>query len=149
MALFDKLLGKDETEEKLKQEIKSLELRKESVLASINKEIGNRQAEQNTLFLEAGKYAYDIWSKDEVQADLTDYWDKVQELADQIKEQEAKKKEMTERYEEEISLIAGNLHTGMHAAAPAAAPGSASCPNCGAAIADGDVFCQSCGTKLQ
>ncbi len=149
MALFDKLLGKDETEEKLKQEIKSLELRKESVLASINKEIGNRQAEQNTLFLEAGKHAYDIWSKDEMQADLTDYWDKVQELADQIKEQEVKKKEMTERYEEEIKLIAGNLHTGTHAAAPTAASGSASCPNCGAAIADGDVFCQSCGAKLQ
>ena len=36
MALLNKLLGKDEREENLKKEIKSLEFRKESVLSSIN-----------------------------------------------------------------------------------------------------------------
>ena len=64
MALLNRILGKNDREEKLRQEIKSLELRKESVLASINNEIIKLQSEQNSLFLDAGKYAYDIWSKD-------------------------------------------------------------------------------------
>jgi hypothetical protein len=149
MALLDKLLGKDETEEKLKQEIKSLEFRKESVLASINKEVANLKAEQNSVLFEAGKYAY--CCRDKGQTDLTAYWDKMQELEEKLAGQEAKKKEMTDRYDEEISLIASNLHTAAASSAPtpSAAPGSPCCPNCGAAIAPDDMFCQSCGTKLQ
>ena len=50
MALLNRILGKDEREEKLKKEIKSLELRKESILTSINNEIIKLQAEQNSLF---------------------------------------------------------------------------------------------------
>ena len=151
MALLDKILGKDETEEKLKQEIKSLEFRKKTVLTSINGEIANLESEQRALFLEAGKNAYDSWCMDKTQADLTHYWDKVQNLADKIEEQEAKKKEMTERYDEEIKLIAGSLHSGMSTASTAArvAVGSAECPHCGAAIAADDAFCQGCGTKLR
>ena len=33
--------------------------------------------------------------------------------------------------------------------APAAAPVGATCPNCGAPVAEGDAFCMSCGQKLQ
>lgn len=150
MALFDKMLGKDNREEKLRQEIKSLELRKESIIASINGEIGNLQAEQRTVFLEAGKNAYDIWRKDKLQANLTAYFEKVQELESKIAAQEAKKKEMTDRYDEEIKLIANNIDFGsMNAGKAAVVTGSASCPNCGSAIANDDAFCQNCGTKLQ
>lgn len=149
MALFNKFLGKDEREENLKKEVRSLEFRKQSVLASINNEIANLQSEQRTLFLEAGEYAYDAWRKDREQADLTSYWDKVQELADKIAGQEAKKNEMIDRYDEEISLIAGSLNVAVNNTSLAAASGSAVCPNCGSAIADGDIFCQGCGTKLQ
>lgn len=149
MALLNRILGKNDREEKLRQEIKSLELRKESVLASINNEIIKLQSEQNSLFLDAGKYAYDIWSKDKLQTDLSSYWDKVQELDDRIKEQEAKKKEMTERYDEEIELISNNLNNGMREGTSTDDSGMASCPHCGATIASDDIFCQSCGKKLQ
>lgn len=149
MALLNKILGKDEREENLKKEIKSLEFRKQSVLTSINGEIANLQSEQRTLFLEAGEYAYNIWCKEGIQADLTGYWDQVQELADKIAVQEAKKKEMTGRYDEEINLISSNLNVAVNSVVPAVAFGSALCPNCGFAVADGDIFCQSCGAKLQ
>ncbi len=149
MALLNKILGKDEREENLKKEIKSLEIRKQSVLASINGEIANLQSEQRKIFLEAGEYAYDIWCMDGMQADLKSYWNQVQELADKIAGQEAKKKEMTYRYDEEINLISSNLNVAVNSAGPAASYGSAVCPNCGSAIADGDIFCQGCGTKLQ
>lgn len=153
MALLNKLLGKDEREENLKKEIKSLEFRKESVLASIHSEIKQLKSEQRAIFLDAGKYAYETWCENKTQADLTTYWNQVQELDDKIAAQKAKKKEMTERYDEEIQLIASNLNIAVSSNAPAVPSDSdstsASCPNCGMAIADGDIFCQGCGTKLQ
>ncbi len=77
MALLNKLLGKDEREENLKKEIKSLEFRKESVLASINSEIKQLKSEQKNIFLEAGKYAHEVWCENESQADLITYWNQV------------------------------------------------------------------------
>ena len=94
MALLNKLLGKDEREENLKKEIKSLEFRKESVLASIHSEIKQLMSEQRTIFLDAGKYAYETWCENKTQADLTTYWNQVQELDGKIAAQKAKKKEM-------------------------------------------------------
>ena len=151
MALFNKLLGKDDREEKLKQEINSLEFRKESILATINGEIANLQTEQRNILLEAGKYGFESWSADKTEVSLISFFEKVQELDGKIEAQETKKKEMTERYDEEIKLIANNLNFGsMNVGTPAVASGSsASCPNCGAGIASDDFFCQNCGTKLK
>ena len=151
MALLNRISGKDAREEKLKQEIKSLELRKESVLASINNEIIKLQSEQKSIFLDAGKYAYETWCESKTPADLTTYWNQVQELADKIAVQEAKMKEMTERYDEEIRLIASNLNGAANSGASVSPADvtSATCPNCGMVISDEDIFCQGCGTKLQ
>lgn len=149
MALLNKILGKDDREEKLKKEIKSLEFRKESVLASIHSEIKQLKSEQKMIFFDAGKYAYETWCNNETQADLTTYWNQVQGLDDKIAAQKAKMKEMADRYDEEIQLIASNLNMEGSNNAPAVSSDSASCPNCGMAIADGDIFCQGCGTKLQ
>ena len=55
MALLDKVFGKDDKKTKLRQEINSLELRKESVLAAINGGITHLQGERNNVLLEAGK----------------------------------------------------------------------------------------------
>ena len=151
MALLNKLLGKDEREENLKKEIKSLEFRKESVLASINSEIKQLKSEQKTIFLEAGTYAYEIWCENKTQTDLTTYWNQVQELDGKIAAQKAKMKEMTDRYDEEIQLIASSSNMTVNSGAPvvSADPDAPTCPNCGASIAEDDIFCQGCGTKLQ
>lgn len=148
MALLDKILGRDEREEKLKQEIKSLELRKESVFLSINNEIADLEREQKNIYLEAGKYAYDRWCKDKEQVELTSYWEKIQLLEKQIKEQEDKKTEMGNRYDEEIKLITQSMGAGVISTGTASA-GTDSCPKCGAPVVEDDLFCQSCGTKLR
>lgn len=151
MALLNKILGKDEREENLKKEIKSLEFRKESVLASIHGEIKQLKSEQKSIFLDAGKYAYETWCENKTSADLTTYWNQVQELDGKIAVQEAKMKEMTERYDEEIRLIASNLNRAVNSGASVSPADvtSATCPNCGMVISDEDIFCQGCGTKLQ
>lgn len=148
MAFLDKVLGRDEKEEQLKREIRSLELRKESVFSSINGEIARLQGEKRNILLEAGTNAYEIWCKDKSQANLVEYWNKIVELEKVISEQENKKKEMGIKYDEEIRLINSNLNMHNENRMPVATNG-AQCPKCGMAIKDNDLFCQSCGTKLK
>ena len=150
MAFLDKVLGRDEREEQLKKEIRSLELRKESVFSSINGEIARLQAERRNILLEAGTSAYEVWCKDKTQANLVEYWNKIVELEKLINEQEAKKTEMGNRYDEEISLIRstfGVANVTVEMQSTAADAGK--CPNCNAPISAEDVFCTGCGTKLQ
>ena len=142
MALLDKVFGKDDKKTKLRQEINSLELRKESVLAAINGEITHLQGERNNVLLEAGKTAYNAWCKDNSKADLTEFWGKMQELDGCIRQQEEKKAAMGEKYDEEIGLINRNLSV-------ANMDSSMHCPQCGAFIGEGDMFCQNCGNSLK
>ena len=148
MAFLDKVLGKDERERKLEKEIRSLELRKESVFSAIDGEITRLQRERSNVLLTAGTAAYEAWKKENVQADLTEFWDKIQELDKQIAEQDAKKTEMGIKYDEEIRLINSNLSMNAVKSVADVSAGN-KCPKCGATISVDDVFCQGCGTKLQ
>ncbi|MBQ7920781.1 MAG: zinc ribbon domain-containing protein [Lachnospiraceae bacterium] len=148
MAFLDKVLGKDENERKLEKEICSLELRKESVFAAINNEIARLQGERTNVLLAAGTAAYDVWIKEKTQADLIEFWNKIQELERQIAEQDAKRTEMGIKYDEEIRLLHSSM--GIVVANTISNENTGKkCPSCGAAISDADVFCQSCGAKLQ
>lgn len=156
MAFLDKVLGKDERERQLEKEIRSLELRKESILSTINGEIARLQGERSNVLTAVGTAVYEAHKKEEEQPELQAYWDKAADLEKQIAEQETKREEMTVKYDEEIRLINANLAAyKATAAAPAnnayTAPAAAGkrCPECGAPVADGNVFCRSCGTKLQ
>lgn len=142
MAFMDKVLGRDEKETKLKQEIKSLELRKESVFSTIDGEIARLQRERSNVLLNAGSTAYETWNKDHEQADLSEFWAKVQELEKLIAGQEAKKADMGSKYDEEIKLISSNLGISNSVS-------YMQCPKCGAAITEDDVFCQNCGGSVK
>lgn len=145
MALFDKVFGRDEKEEKLKAEIRSLELRKESVFQTINNEIVRMQREKESVLYEAGKKAFEVWSEDKTQADLENHWTKMLELDKLIEEQEKKKFEMGTRYDEEISLISSNFSM----STPSFIAGTGKCSGCGNVISNDDAFCQRCGAKLK
>lgn len=148
MALLDKVLGRDEKERQLEKEIRSLELRKESVFSAIDGEIARLQRERGDVLLKAGTAAYEVWSRDKAQADLTEFWSEIENLEKQIAEQENKKTEMGIKYDEEIRLINSNL--GVHAVNTAVPAGTgAVCPKCGNAVSNDDIFCQGCGTKLR
>lgn len=142
MALFDKMLGKDDRERKLKQEIKSLELRKESVFGAIDDEISRLQRERSNVLLQAGTTAYEAWCNGKTQADLSEFWNKMQELEKNIAEQEAKKEEMGAKYDEEIKLINSDLGI-------SGGTDTMQCPKCGAPVGRGDSFCQNCGASIQ
>lgn len=150
MAFLDKVLGRDEKEEQLKREIRSLELRKESVFSSINGEIARLQGEKRNILLEAGTNAYEIWCKDKSQTNLVEYWNKIVELEKAISEQEAKRTEMGNRYDEEISLIRSTFGVvNVTAESQNVTNGAGKCPKCNAPITADDIFCTGCGTRLQ
>ena len=140
MALFDKMMGKDDREKKLREEINSLELRKESVLSAIDDNITQLQRARSDVLQQAGMAAYHAW-KEDGQVDLTDFWHKVQELDKNIAEQEIKKREMGMKYDEEIRLINSNL--GINSAG-----NGRKCSKCGRMVREGDRFCQNCGTAI-
>ena len=132
----------------LENEIRSLELRKQSVFSAIDGEIARLQSQRSQILLDAGIAAYNTWNEDKIQADLTEFWSKVQELESQIAEQENKKYEMGIKYNEEIQLINSTLN--LDNARPMSSIGTGiRCPKCGASLAVNTIFCQECGTKVQ
>ena len=145
MAFLDKVLGKDDRESKLKQEINSLELRKATVFSSIDGEIARLRNERSNVLLAAGTAAFEAWNNGNMQADLVEFWNVVQEKDKLIEEQEAKKIEMGNRYDEEIKLIGGNLNLGVSTETGMAIK---TCPKCNNQVGLDDAFCQGCGTKM-
>lgn len=108
------------------------------------------QGEKRNILLEAGTNAYEIWCKDKSQANLAEYWNKIVELEKSISEQETKRTEMGNRYDEEISLIRSTFGVAnVTAEIQTATVGVGRCPKCNAPITADDVFCTGCGTKLQ
>lgn len=138
---------KNEKEDELEKEIKSLNIRKAAVVSSIESEITKLQNEINNVYLEAGKQACSVWLEKGEHADIKNYCEKLQELNKGIQEWKDKKEEMTKRFEEEIALIRPVQNIG-NAVSTATGDGK-TCPGCGASVAEEDVFCQSCGKKLQ
>ena len=161
MALLDKVLGKDSRVRELEKEIRSLEVRKNSVFASINGEINRLENERTSVLIAVGTKAYETWKEENKVVDLLEFWNQIQELEKQIVEQENKRTEMGMRYDEEIRLIQVDLQTAQAAQTATSAPAFSfatkagtdatglTCPNCGATIGSEDMFCQSCGTKLK
>ena len=132
----------------MEKEIRSLELRKESVFAAIDSEIARLQDERTNVLLTAGYAAYDEWVKEKATADLSEFWDKIQGLEGQIETQNAKKTEMGMKYDEEIRLLNSSIGIPM-ANATVNVSNEKQCPSCGKAISEDDIFCQGCGRKLQ
>lgn len=145
MALFDKVLGRDERERSLQKEIHSLKLRRESVFSAIDAEIAKLRGERSNVLLTAGEAAYEAWCQDNAQVDLTEYWSKVKGLEKQVQEQQEKRTEMGVKYDEEIRLINSNLNMNTVNAAPG---GGIVCPKCGKQATSEDTFCQNCGARL-
>jgi len=141
---IDKMMNKDEKVGQLQGELNSLQLRKESIVSAIQGEISQLQNEKNSVFCKAGMKAYENWSQGNSDASgLAEFWNKVKELDQAIKEKQEKKAEMEARYDEEIGLIQTNLNLSM-----AAASGGKVCPSCKAVAKEGDLFCEKCGTRL-
>lgn len=143
MELINKLMGKNEKEVRLQNEINGLRVRKESVISVIQNEIGQLQREKDGLLLEAGTRGYANWKqKVDVAENLEEIWGKVEEIEKVIEEKNEKQASMEARYNEEISLLERDLYP------PMSVGKEKQCSKCGAKVSEGDVFCEKCGNPL-
>ena len=144
MDFFNRVFNKDDKAVRLQNEIKSLQVRKNSVLSVVKNELEELEREKKAIFCEAGMKVYENWNnRQENAVELVDYWNKVQEIEKKITEKEEKKKEMESRYDEEISLLQKDLHSN------SLVDSKDVCPKCQAPIDEDDMFCEKCGTKLK
>ena len=140
MALFTKKNGETEALKQLQNEVKSLEFRKNTILSSFDTEIAELSRKKNQEFLAAGTKAYELYKSgmDSNQV-IKEYWNRVDEINVKIQEKEAKKKEMEEKYNEELVLLQAS--SGIKA--------SLACPKCGYGVSENDGFCEKCGNRLK
>lgn len=146
MALFTKLFNKDEKAVQVQNEIKSLQIRKESVVSAIQTDIAKLQKEKENVLLQAGTKAYEDWMNHcSSMEGLEAFWKQIQDIETDKKEKEAKKAEMETKYDEEISLLQKDLNQNI----PENTGSGMACPKCGAGIKEEDLFCEQCGAKLK
>lgn len=148
MDIINKVLNRNDKTTQIQNELKSLLVRRESVVSVVQSEIQHLEEEKRTILTKAGEKAYEGWKKEQpVEEELEQLWNKVRDLESQISEKEAKKKELEGRYDEEISLLKRNLNI------PEFTVGNVSserkrCPTCGAVGGSNDAFCEKCGAEL-
>ena len=139
MALF----GKNEVVEvnPIDKEIEGIHLRKNTITNDLNNDIKNLEADINVLFLNAGQQSFEALESG-AEANLKEIWDKVKEHKASIVKIEEKIKEMSDKYEEEITLLRKASMAGASTTGP-------NCPKCFSPVESDDMFCENCGEKLK
>ena len=158
--LFGSLSSGGSPAKKLQQEIEGMELKEQSLISAVQNEI---QASSRKLDAVLRKIGMDIYQSHKDGAAMDGAWigdkmkpqfDEIAEIKSSIAEKEAKIKDITVRYDDEIKLLKSQLTIAQQQATRMAksvpvTPNDALCGNCGKPFAlSVDVFCTNCGHKL-
>ena len=149
MDILNRVFNKNDKATQLQNEIKSLLVRRDSVVSVVQGEIFSLEEEKSKIFSEAGAKAYEAWKQGQyAKEELEQLWSKVRELETQINEKENKKAELEGRYDEEISMLQRDLNSVGGTFERVNQTGKV-CPKCGAEVRNEDVYCEKCGCKLR
>ena len=144
---------KKETDaDRVRSEIEGMKFKKSSILAVLENERGELEKTKTRALYEVGLYVYENHEKGSEELEFTQFWGVIEEINGNIQLKNDKIKELDSRYDEDISLLQANLNM----IEPPIAPVSATvaieecgfCEQCGNKMKKGDMFCQSCGTKV-
>lgn len=136
---------KKETEiDKLNEEIKSMEFKKNSILSAINNEKIDILNKKRLILEEIGSIVFENHISGSNNTDFTSQFEKIDAFQANVEEKNMKSTEIEKRYDEEINMLRAN----MEKLQVSAQGGSSFCSNCGVALTPDDVFCQKCGTKV-
>lgn len=161
MANFlSNLLDRDNPIKKLQKEIEGMELKKQSLIASVQNEINRAKQLIDNTFYQIGSDVYKGRIDEEnIDDKLAEHFNSIESFNTLIAEKESKIKEITSRYDEEIGMLNSHLaQTQQQGAAPGSymaipsntgAESGPTCPGCGKPYTPGsDLFCMGCGKKL-
>ena len=131
---------------KINKEIADLEGKKATLVRAVMNEINDLNTDIVQLYAKFGKYVYDchVSGKDITSEKLTEGFGKVTQLKKFVSEREAKIKDITDKYDEELAMLRSLV------VQPDAQPGSGTmfCAACGGPNMVGDSFCGKCGNKI-
>lgn len=144
MDLFNRILNRDDKTMQLKNEVKSLQLRKESITSTLDNEIHQLLDDKHKVLFNAGSKAYEDWTQgNENINNLHTFWEEISKIETEIAEKESKKMEIKARYDEEISFLQRDISNGL------TNEDGLVCQKCGTVNKQGYLFCEKCGCKLQ
>lgn len=139
------------TKDKVITEIESIELKKFSILSAISTAENEFERQKTNCFAQLGEYVYRCHLDNNDKYDLSEFFQTITDMEKMLDDKKEKVKELSERYDEEISLLSVNLNS-IKAQEDTilidAKVVSKFCNECGKAIATDDIFCQGCGKKL-
>ncbi len=154
-GLLGNLFDKDNPVKKLQKEIESIEFKKQSLLQSLQNDINGANQKIDREFHSIGKAVYQGFINGEDTHDkLTGHYDEIASQKKFVDEKEAKIKEISTRYDEELSILRSNITVASQSAPQdqtqsKSESGNAFCIKCGKPYTPGvDLFCKSCGQKL-
>lgn len=163
-GIFDNLLDRDNPVKKLQKEIENTEFKKQSLIAPVQGEIQALKQKIDGALRQIGLTVYESHLNGEAvnEEPLKAVYEQISEHKSALAEKEAKVKEFSNRYDEEINMLKANLASmtapppaAPSPAGPAGAPVPAGgprafCTNCGVPYIQGeDLFCSGCGSKLE
>ncbi len=120
-------------------------------VTSLNGQISSQESLMDGIFKEIGKMIFDNkdnW-KDLDLAEILGKLDTAKSEIERLKEEIQNVKNASAAPAEAPAAAPAEAPAPVEAPAPAEAPATNNCPNCGAALDNGAVFCSSCGTKVQ
>lgn len=154
---------KEETQaDKVRAEIESMEFKKTSILQVVLNEKATCETNIQQILYKMGLEVYNKSKKGDENYDFSEYIAEINAIEETVSQKNSKIAEITNRYDEEISLLKENLKfteaptqvqpTTVQTPTPPVQAvvdvGSNSCSSCGTTVGTGDLFCQSCGTKI-
>lgn len=157
------ILGGDNTLRQLQKEISGMELKKQSLISSVQYEIQTANQKIEGIIHQIGSEVYSLHIREiEIGDRLTPSFEEILSLKQFIAEREEKIKSISSRYDEEIGMLNSNVQmqsgqpqqtwaasAAYAPPAPSPTPGGAACQKCGAPFTPGqDMFCGSCGQRL-
>lgn len=137
--------------DKVVTEIESIEFKKNSILSAITTAENEFERQKTNCFAQLGEYVYRCHLDKNDKYDLSEFFQTITDMEKMLEDKKDKVKELSLRYDEEISLLSVNLSalkSQQDTILIDAKVVSKFCNECGTAIATDDVFCQGCGKKL-
>jgi hypothetical protein len=131
--------------------IKDLENKKNMLHRAVQNEISEIDGKIQQQIIELGNLVYDLYMKNEITPEaFTGGVENISRLKEEIEVKEQKITEISQRYDEEISMIV-KLKSAESSNADNQSDGNSSqsvCSSCQTPYVQGDVFCKKCGNKL-
>lgn len=139
------------TKDKVVTEIENIEFKKNSILSAITTAENEFERQKTNCFAQLGEYVYRCHLDNKEDYELTEFFQTITDMEKILDDKKDKVRELSDRYEEEISLLSVNLNA-IKAQEDTimidAKIIGKFCNECGKSISSDDTYCQGCGKKL-